>query len=113
MKIILCLLLVFIAQAQAADWHKLEGIYALTPSAYLNPAEDAIEDSHLRLQLKGKSAEDLYHAMQGEPVVDDCTGGLAKNAGAMQCLYFKGGVSYECHFSINLMKQAIEYGVAC
>ena len=81
MKIILCLLLIFVAQAQGADWQKLDGIYALSPSAYLNPAEDAIEDSHLRLQLKGKSAEDLYQAMKGEPVVDDCTGGLAKNAG--------------------------------
>ncbi len=114
MRIILILLVIAIPSiAFAADWKKVQGIYAVTAEHYIDPSDDEPKDSHYRIQLKGKSAKDLYRAMKVEPVKDECTDALAKNIGDMQCLYFKGETTYECHFSINLAKQKIEYGVAC
>ena len=51
--------------------------------------------------------------MSVEPIEDECTGGMAKHIQHMQCLYFAGDETYECHFSINIAKQEIEYGIAC
>ncbi|MFC1747795.1 hypothetical protein ACFL2V_03225 [Pseudomonadota bacterium] len=101
------------SSALSADWKKLDGIYAVTSEGYLDPTENEQKYSHYRFQLKGKSAEDLYLAMKSKPIVDECTGGLAKNIGDMQCLFYKSSGSYECHFSINIAKQEIEYGVVC
>jgi len=114
MKIITGLLAMTVASiACSADWKEMDGIYAVTSEGYLDPSKDEQKDSHYRIQLKGKSARDLYMAMKARPVKDECTGGLAKNIGDMQCLYFKEDSNYECHFSINIAKQSIEYGVAC
>ncbi|MEH6471934.1 MAG: hypothetical protein V7752_11840 [Halopseudomonas sp.] len=102
----------------AADWKPIDGIYAVTAEGYLDPAESDPKDSHYRLQLQGQSAEDLYLAMKVEPEVDECTGGWAKNVAQMQCLFFErepvgSARRYECHFSIDIAKQSISYGVAC
>lgn len=114
MRIIAFLLVMFISPiVHSADWEKIDGIYAITSESYLDPSVNETEDSHYRIQLKGKSAKDLYEAIKTKAVIDECTGGLAKNAGEMQCLYFKESSGYECHFSINIIKQSIEYGVAC
>jgi len=103
----------FAAIAHSAEWKAIEGIYAITAENYLDPATSEPSDSHFRLQLRGSSARELYAAMKIAPVADECTGALAKNLGEMQCLYFKENASYECHFSINLARQSVEYGVAC
>ncbi len=114
MKFIIIFLSILLTQtAWSADWKKIEGIYAVTPKGYLDPAENEQKDSHYRIQLKGLSARDLYTAMKVKPILDDCTGGMAKNINEMQCLFYKDTVTYECHFSINISKQKIEYGVAC
>ncbi len=99
--------------AHGSDWKQIEGSYAITAENYLDPASDEPRDSHFRIQLRGRSARELYAAMKTQPVVDECTGALAKNLGEMQCLYFKESSSYECHFSIDLARQSIVYGVAC
>jgi len=99
--------------AHPSDWKEIEGTYAITAENYLDPAPDEPRDSHFRLQLRGRSARDLYAAMKSEPVIDECTGALVKKVGQMQCLYYKESSSYECHFSIDLARQAIVYGVAC
>ena len=114
MKNILPLLFLFVAcTVNAAEWKNLEGIYAVTTNNYLNQSGTEANRTHYRIQLKGQSAEDLYHAISGQPALDDCTGGMAKNAGEMQCLYFDKQAKYECHFSINLERQSVEYGVSC
>lgn len=113
MRLLAVLLILFPLNTIAAEWKPLQGIYAVTPQHYLDPATDERMDTHYRLQLKGDAAKDLFQAMKTDSKVDDCTGGQAKNLGDMQCLYFKDTESYECHFSINLNEQKIEYGVAC
>ena len=114
MRVMIFLLAVLVSSVvSSADWKNFDGIYAVTSRGYLDPSEDEQRDSHYRIQLKGKSAGDLYEAMKVEPVIDECTGGMAKNIGEMQCLYFKEGSNYECHFSIEIATQQIEYGVAC
>jgi hypothetical protein len=99
--------------ACAADWKDLTGIYAITGEDYLDPPTGQKENTHLRLQLTGDSAKDLYDSMSVEPIEDECTGGMAKHIQHMQCLYFADDNTYECHFSINIAEQNIEYGIAC
>ena len=99
--------------ALAADWKDVTGIYAITAEDYLDPPPEQKENTHFRLQLTGDSAKDLYNAMSVEPIEDECTGGMAKNIQQMKCLYFASDNTYECHFSINIAEQKIEYGIAC
>ena len=110
---ILCLLLLASHTVFSADWKSIDGIYAVTAESYLDPSDDEPKDSHYRFQLKGVAAKELYQAMKVVAVTDECTGGLAKTIGEMQCLFFQSGNTYECHFSINIAKQSIHYGVAC
>lgn len=114
MRNLLTLIIIIISpSAFSTDWKDIKGIYAVTSKGYLDPAEDEAKDSHYRIQLQGESAKDLYLAMKVKPVKDECTGAEAKNIDEMQCLYFKRDSMYECHFSINVENQKIEYGVAC
>jgi hypothetical protein len=99
--------------ALAEDWKDLTGTYAITPEDYLDPPPGQKENTHFRLQLTGDSAKDLYNAMSVEPIEDECTGGAAKSIRQMKCEYFAGDDTYECHFSINIAEQKIEYGIAC
>lgn len=93
----------------ATEWKIIEGIYAVSAKDMVS----SVEDSHYKIQLKGQSAKDLYNSMKVSPKKDGCTGALAKHIGEMQCLYYKTNISYECHFSINIAEQKIEYGVSC
>ena len=114
MKFKILILSIFFTQVVwSAEWSEIEGIYALTAKNLIDPAENEQKDSHFRIQLTGSSAKDLYTSMKTDPVVDECTGGLAKNINDMQCLFFMASDTYECHFSINISKQKIEYGVVC
>jgi hypothetical protein len=99
--------------AQAADWHPLKGTYAITASSPLDSAEGEPKDSHLRIQLEGRAARDLYRAMKGREVKDECTGGQMRRAGEMRCVRHARPERYECDFSIDLLRQRIEYGVPC
>lgn len=106
-------LLAISSVAFADDWKDLTGIYAITAEDYLDPPTGQKDNTHFRLQLTGDSAKDLYNSMSVEPIEDECTGGMAKNIQHMKCLYFAGDQTYECHFSINIAEQKIEYGIAC
>jgi hypothetical protein len=97
----------------SADWKAIRGTYAMTPKNYLDPPEDEPKDSHLRVRLSGEPARELYSAMKVPEKPDECTGALAKQVGAMQCLFYKGDKRYACHFAIDIMQQKIEHGVAC
>ena len=112
-SLVIIFLVLFSTTSLSADWRPLDGIYAVTAHGYLDPATDEANDSHYRLQLRGGSAKDLYQAMKVAPMADECTGELTKNIGQMQCLYDKRADSYECHFSIEISTQTIDYGVAC
>ncbi len=111
--LIIFLLITLSSIAFSADWNKINGLYAVTPENYLDSPKNELKDTHYRFQLTGKSAKNLYAAIKVTPVKDECTNAQAKNIGNMQCLYFKESSSYECHFSINIAEQKIEYGVAC
>ena len=109
----LTLLLASSTLSYAEDWKDVTGIYAITAEDYLDPPPEQKENTHFRLQLTGDSAKDLYNAMSVEPIEDECTGGMAKSIQQMKCLYFASDNTYECHFSINIAEQKIEYGIAC
>ena len=112
-KLLLPTLVALASLVQAADWKPIQGTFAITPAAYLDPTDAEHKDSHIRFQLTGRSARDLFAAMRVTPTKDECTGGDAKRIGDMQCVQFKEQGRYECSFSIDVMKQKIEYGVAC
>src|SRR5690349_15064748 len=99
--------------AGAADWKPVKGTYAVTAQNYLDPSEDEPKDSHIRFQLSGETAKDMYLALKVAEKPDECTGATAKQIGEMQCLFYKNEKKYVCHFSLNLAQQKIEYGVAC
>lgn len=110
----LCGCLSMIAPAGfAADWKPLQGTFALTPEHYLDPPETERKDSHLRVELSGVSARELFAAMKAPEIRDPCTGALARQVGEMQCLFFKEKNHYECSFAIDVMRQTIEHGVTC
>lgn len=109
----LLLILLFVLPVQASEWKSLSGTYAVTSADVIDPHENLPSDSHYRFQLTGSSAKDLYMAMKVKSEVDECTGAMAKRIKEMQCLYFNTSATYECHFSINIEKQEIEYGVPC
>src|SRR5688500_10955482 len=113
MKYLMFFLLLLSPITQASAWKAIEGVYAVTPENYLDPSEGEIKDSHYRLQLKGEAAKELYNAMKAKPTKDECTGGMAKTQGEMRCIFYEQGKSYECNFSINIVEQKIEYGIAC
>lgn len=97
----------------AADWKPVKGTYAVTAKNYLDPSEEEPKDSHVRFQLSGETAKDVYLAMKVAEKPDECTGAVAKQIGEMQCLFYKNEKKYACHFSLNVAQQKIEYGVAC
>lgn len=72
MRALVTLLAIFIFPvALSADWRNIDGIYAVTSRGYLDPSANEQKDSHFRIQLKGKSAKDLYAAMKVKPVIDE------------------------------------------
>lgn len=86
----------------------LEGQYALTGS-YTSD----VGNSHFRVLLTGKTAQDLYSAMEGQIVIDDCTNAKSKTVGQMQCFFYEESKTYECDFSIDLVEQTITHGLPC
>jgi len=114
LKKLIVILMAFMAPITLANvWNKIDGVYAVTSSSVINQAEHLPNNSHYRFTLKGNSAKDLYQAMSVTPTIDDCTGATVKNIQQMQCLFFNSEEHYECHFSINIARQKIEYGVPC
>ena len=97
----------------AADWKPVKGTYALTAQNYLDPSKAEQKDSHVRFQLSGETAKDIYRAMKVAEKPDKCTGATARQIGEMQCLFYKNEKKYACHFPLNVAQQKIEYGVAC
>jgi len=114
MKILIAtFLLVFPSQVLPAEWNSISGIYAVTSENLIDPGAEELTNSHYRIQLKGDSAKALFEAMAEPTYTDECTGGTAKTVGEMQCLHFEAAGTYECHFSINIAEQQIEFGVVC
>ena len=111
---LILILTIFMAPPGLANvWNQLDGVYAVTSSSVINQAEHLPDNSHYRFTLRGDSAKDLYLAMPATPSIDSCTGATAKNIQQMQCLFFNNEKYYECHFSIDIARQKIEYGVPC
>lgn len=90
----------------------LEGTFFVSPESYIDPSPNE-KNTHYRISLKGQSAKELYDLMDSEIQLDQCTGVESKTVGAMQCFLFKNKRGYECHFSIDVKNQKIEYGLAC
>ena len=112
--VVLCVLTVAsMTESLAADWKPVNGTYAITAKNYLDPSDAEPENSHVRFQLTGDAAKDLYFAMKAAEKPDECTGATAKNVGEMQCLFYENDQKYACTFSIDIAQQKIEYGVAC
>lgn len=110
---LLCTLAWLPASVWAADWQPLAGTYTVTGASLIDPSPQESQTSHFRMQLTGASARDLFFAIPGSPVTDECTGGKSKSAGQLKCLYFKDSDKYECAFAIDLLDNEIDYGVVC
>ena len=111
--IVVLALLALPSAAWCADWKALSGTYAITPEHYLDPSTQEPNNSHLRFQLDGAAARDLYEALPGGAVTDDCTGLPMKRSGQIRCRVDRNDSSYACDFSIDLWNQEIGSGVAC
>lgn len=111
--LLLALMTASTSASWAVDWKPVRGTYAVTAQNYLDPSAGEPKDSHVRFQLSGETAKDIYLAMKVAEKPDECTGATAKQIGAMQCLFYKNERKYACHFSLNVAQQKIEYGVAC
>jgi hypothetical protein len=105
--------LVLAASASAADWKPLDGTYAITAKDAIDPPAEQAPDSHLRVQLTGTSARELWDAMKVTETEDECTEAMSRSVGSMRCLHFAEDGTYECAFSIDVMAQRIDYGVPC
>src|SRR5262245_41731337 len=103
------ILATLLLEAAAADWKPLRGTYAITAKSVVDPSDEEPKDSHFRVQLTGASAMELYRAMKVAEQPDECTGAVVKRVGEMQCLAYKREKKYECHFSIDVMRQRIEH----
>lgn len=99
--------------ANATEWKSLRGTFAMTAENYLDPGEKEATDSHLRIQLTGQGAKDLFMSMKVTAKKDACTGAMQRRVGAMECRHYAPSSRYECAFSINVMQQKIESGVSC
>ncbi len=108
-----CTLLALLTPGHAAEWKPIQGSFVLTAQNDLDPAPGEPVDSHIRFQLTGRAARDLFAAMKVAPTTDECTGAVAKRVGEMQCLHYKAPHRYECSFAIAVMAQKIEHGLAC
>lgn len=113
LSLVVLALAAILHEAVAADWKQLKGTYAITAENYLDPSEGEPKDSHLRFQLSGDAAKDLYRAMKVKEKLDECSGTTAKEVGAMKCLFSRSEQTYMCHFAIDVMQQKIEHGIAC
>ena len=98
--------------AHANESTPLEGSFFVSPKSYIDPLPKE-KNTHYRINLKGESAKQLYDLMDSKIEIDHCTGAKSKTVGAMQCLFFKNNRGYECHFSIDVKNQKIEFGLAC
>ncbi len=111
-RLVISLLILIIVTSRlvyAAEWHKVNGAYAISSKNMVS----LIEDSHLKIQLKGDSARDLYMAMKTIEKPDECADGMSKTAGEMQCIFYPAKKKYQCYFSIDIMQQKIEFGIPC
>src|SRR5687767_15400315 len=98
MKLLLLVALMVssLSASYAADWKPVKGTYAVTAQHYLDPPEEEPKDSHVRFQLSGETAKDIYLAMKVAEKPDECTGATAKRIGEMQCLFYKNEMKYAC-----------------
>jgi hypothetical protein len=96
-----------------ADWKPIKGNYAVTAKNYNDPADDEARDSHLRIQLTGTAARDLFSAMKVPVVKDECTGAVQKKIGNMVCWQYNKPKRYECDFAIDITAQKISVGSDC
>lgn len=113
-SLLLMSLFLFPLHAIAEDnWSQIEGSYALTGSELIDPNPSAPQNTHLRFSLKGKTAQDLYQAMDVDTVIDECSGLPSRSVKDMRCYFEKSDNSYLCDFSIDIAKQEIGYGLSC
>lgn len=126
------------AVAEDPVWLTMSGVYALTN---IEPKKGEGMDTHLLFQVESEQAKIIYDAIKTPEFTDQCTGAKAKKVGKMLCLHYPPQEEqdkivettekqtdddnveaeessvikdiYECHFSINIMKQTIQQGIPC
>ena len=99
--------------ARSGDWQTIEGSFLVTGNYRDTARGEDSQNAHLQIWLRGKTARALYERMPVEPTEDVCTDGQSKKMQGMQCLFYPWNKKYECRFSIDIAKQAIEGGFVC
>lgn len=93
----------------------LSGSYFLAGKTLVDPPPGEARDSHLYLELTGRSARALYARMQARPQEDPCgdPGDRLKRQGAIQRTRAARGRDYRCWLGIDLDGQRVVNGRVC
>ena len=71
-------------------------------------------DSHIYIQVTGKTAQALYESMKTPAQKNECgESGKVKWVENMKCTQSRNGKKFACGFSINVPKQTIELASTC
>ena len=108
-------LLCIAAGAGGADYPALHGSYRLGGATLIAPAAGEPQTTHFYVDLQGRTAHDLYDALDAKAVAGVCgePGDLTKRSGGVQCTKAQGGKEYYCAFGIELKTQKVVSGVVC
>lgn len=98
--LLLVLFLISVRFANAQDYRKLEGTYAIT-SASLTDAPQGEQKDRVVMIVKGKAAKEIYDAMPGKAKKSECDAGmLLKVSGGLACT--KESTLYSCNVAVLL-----------
>jgi hypothetical protein len=113
--IAIVLLLTGAAAASAGEYQPLHGTYKLGGKTLIDPPATESQTTHFYVDLQGRTAHDLYDALDAKPVAGVCgePGDLTKRSGGVQCTKAQGGKAYYCAFGIELKTQKVVSGVVC
>jgi hypothetical protein len=93
----------------------------LTGDYYMGAAGDAEGNApkdHVYITLTGDAAKEMFDAMPGKPVHDECVGRISKWGEGLVCHGAANDGSpvnppYECELGIDLKKSRLEFGQDC
>lgn len=88
----------------------LEGEYRLAgPLTYQGATQPG--KSHLYITLTKDAAKKLFNSLDGQPVMDECTGMKYKAQGYVVCHEVEAEKKYFCSFSVDLNKNTVGTGL--
>ena len=101
--VVAALVLIGAPMVEALDVKPLAGTYAIGSATLVDPPPDEKKD-RLLFYLDGKTAKDVYDAMEAPARASTCDPDLrTKSAGALECSRSKAG-EYTCSVGVSLAR---------